>query len=238
MVEIERVLRAHGLPFTTARLNGHRCKPFDAYRAESIGQPVPRGHDVCFVECEVFGLTPAKVIDHHRESDPGYGLPPERYLEGSSLGQLLTHLGMQPTEEQRIICAADHCLAHAYRGLCPGVDPEALGRWRAASRARARGISDEELLAQIEQARRVLRDAPRIRLAGVEVAWLDEPPAEAPEASARDGIPLVYVKREADGRRKAGILGAPAPAVAAFIEQCGLRDVYGDPERGFAGGYL
>lgn len=238
MSEIERVLSEHGLPFTTARWHGRRCKPHTAYQAERIGRRVPAGHDVCFVECEVFGMTPAMVIDHHREGDPGYGLPPQRYLKGSSLGQLLRHLGLEPTETQRIICAADHCLVYAYQGLCPGVDPEALGRWRIATRARARGIRDDELLAQVEAARRALRAAPRIRLGGVDVAWFEEPPAEVSEASAREAIPFAYVRTENDGRKKGGILSAPPEAVTAFIERCGLKGVYGDPARGFAGGYF
>src|SRR5690606_32910939 len=35
--------------------------------------------------------------------------------------------------------AADHCLAAAYRGECPGVDPDALMRWRVAVRAAHQG---------------------------------------------------------------------------------------------------
>jgi hypothetical protein len=31
-----------------------------------------------------------------------------------------------------LAAAADHCLAAAYRGECPGVDPDALMRWRVA----------------------------------------------------------------------------------------------------------
>jgi len=34
-----------------------------------------------------------------------------------------------------LTAAADHCLAAAYRGECPGVDPRALMQWRATSRA-------------------------------------------------------------------------------------------------------
>lgn len=34
-----------------------------------------------------------------------------------------------------LAAAADHCLSHAYRGRCPGVNPEQLMAWRAASRA-------------------------------------------------------------------------------------------------------
>lgn len=34
----------------------------------------------------------------------------------------------------RYTAAADHCLGAAYRGECPGVDPDALMRWRAEGR--------------------------------------------------------------------------------------------------------
>jgi len=39
--------------------------------------------------------------------------------------------------------AADHCLAAAYRGECPGVDPDDLMRWRVATRARHQGRAQE-----------------------------------------------------------------------------------------------
>src|SRR5690606_24433639 len=35
--------------------------------------------------------------------------------------------------------AADHCLGAAYRGECPGVDPDALMHWRVAQRATFQG---------------------------------------------------------------------------------------------------
>lgn len=37
--------------------------------------------------------------------------------------------------EIALCAAADHCLGAAYRGECPGVDPDALMRWRAETRA-------------------------------------------------------------------------------------------------------
>src|SRR5690606_27893763 len=60
--------------------------------------------------------------------------------------------------------AADHCLAAAYRGECPGVDPDALMRWRAASRAAFRRRAVEDVLADVERAREALMDAPVVRL--------------------------------------------------------------------------
>src|SRR5690606_24115507 len=60
--------------------------------------------------------------------------------------------------------AADHCLAAAYRGECPGVDPDALMRWRAESRARFQRRPVEAVLADVERAREALMDAPVVRL--------------------------------------------------------------------------
>jgi hypothetical protein len=43
-------------------------------------------------------------------------MPPERYLEGSSLGQVLRLVEREPSETQRLLAAADHCLTAAYQG--------------------------------------------------------------------------------------------------------------------------
>src|SRR5690606_36820249 len=63
-----------------------------------------------------------------------------------------------------LTAAADHCLAAAYRGECPGVDPDTLMRWRVESRAAFQRRSPAEILADIERARQSLRQAPEIVL--------------------------------------------------------------------------
>lgn len=49
-----------------------------------------------------------------------------------------------------MIAAADHCLAAAYRGECPGVDPDHLMAWRVKTRAAFQGRTVAELEADIE----------------------------------------------------------------------------------------
>lgn len=80
--------------------------------------------------------------------------------------------------------AADHCLGAAYRGECPGVDPDALMRWRAESRAKFQGRTVEEVLADVERARESLRRAPTVVLDGVSPRRKREEgcPAEASRA--------------------------------------------------------
>lgn len=191
-----------------------------------------------------------------------------------------------------LAAAADHCLAAAYRGECPGVDPDELMKWRAETRAKHQKRPVEDILADVERARKALREAPRIDLAGAvrdmrdaftvttvlvapfaegatvdaagvgdsrEVVFGDLAEGtwdegghhtfvrrgvpELPEAAAREGVAYLATVTDRDGRRKVVLGGHTTPeTVEAFLTEWGpaqgLVDVYGDPARGFAGGYL
>jgi len=196
---------------------------------------------------------------------------------------------------QSYICAAaaDHCLAAAYRGECPGVDPDALMRWRVEQRAAHQGRSVEEVLADVERAREALRAAPTVQLAdgidardmreaytvqtvlvvpftdgasvdaaGVgdskfvvfgpraEGAWdegghhtfVEHGVPELPEAAAREGVCFVARLPGPGGRTKIVCQSGTAAQIDAFMRVWapanGLTDIYGDPARGFAGGYM
>jgi len=130
MDAIEQLLKANGYPFAHALFEGRRVRAGNAYRADGTRVELARDLEPVFVECAVPGIERNRVIDHHRAGDPGYDCGPSDYWAGSSLGQAYAFLGIDPTEEARIVAAADHCPAAAYRGLCPGVDPQALRLWR------------------------------------------------------------------------------------------------------------
>lgn len=238
MVTIERILKERGVPYGYATLRNRTVQAHEAYRADGTTSLIPANATIVFVECSVMGLYPSHIIDHHHEGDPGYGKLPAEYLEGSSIGQFLKFMGIEPTQAHRVVAAADHCLMHAYQGRCPGVTAEELQQWRTQTRAIARGLTETELTRQIDVATDVLVRASRIQLGGHSVAFMDELVPEAAEASARAGIAYAYVKREPDGRAKAGIQSAPPAAIQEWMDTCGLRGVYGDPQRGFAGGYF
>ena len=237
MREIVRVLTEAGEAFAYARQAGMNVRPRNAYQADGTSERLVKGTEVLFVECSVLGLSPAQVFDHHRPGDPGYDCGPADYVLGSSLGQVLAFLGKTPTDQQRIICAADHCPDAAYRGECPGLDVYAFADWRLASKAAVKSMSLSEMRALVDEQHVRLRAAERIDVAGVSVAWLPDASDEAPDASARYGIPFMYRKMEPDGREKFGILGAPPHAIEAWMASCGLENVYGTPSRGYAGGY-
>ena len=203
------------------------------------------------------GAAEVVAVDHHRPGDPGYGRPPAEFLAASSLGQVLALLGRDATPEDKIAAAADHCLTAAYAGACPGVDPAALAEWRDASRAVFQRRPVAEVRADREAAELLLRRAAgRVVLApGVQVVDL-RPLGFVPElaeAAARLGVAVLYRLVPTDpggdrsGRVKVGILGAGegTPAGMAPIEAFlggwaageGLVGLYGDPARGYAGGY-
>ncbi len=239
MEMIQRILLAVGETVVYAAVDGQRVRPDSAYRADG---PAVDGPCVV-VECA--GPIGAVVIDHHRPGDPGYGRAAADYWAASSIGQVCDLLGIAATDELRLVAAADHCLAAAYRGECPGVDPDALMAWRVASRAAFQRRDPAGLLADVEATRAALRCAPWLALRPAVVArdMRREPPwPELPEAAARENA--AYVSGPLigpDGRRKYTCAGPPE-VIQAWLAGCGpaadLVDRYGDPARGFAGGYV
>lgn len=323
MAAVERLLTDAGETVAHAAFEFARVHPGNAYRASGYvidGYPgTSWSGDVVFVECDIpdFRVVDCESvtrIDHHRPGDPGYGLPPERYWEASSLGQVCRLLGSEfgigsePGDsdydgvihittwqsqtdlsdfecvyvcDAHLIAAADHCLSHAYRGECPGVDPDALMGWRIRSRAEFQGRPVAEVLSDIELAMASLRVAKLIDLRpcatcdSVGRVPGDEYPCgadccgyethvcpdcdgsaselcrdmrgqhipELPEASAREGICFIADGLPGpDGRIKIVCQSGTPDEIRAFMAQWappnGLTDIYGDPQRGFAGGYL
>jgi hypothetical protein len=237
MEEIERVVRSCGHEVRYALLRQTRVRAEQAYWADSLDAPIPKDATLVFVECSVLGLSCDHLIDHHRAGDPGFGQPPEKYLESSSIGQTLQYLELEPTDTQKVIAAADHCPTQAYQGKCPGVTPEALREWRTATRAVRRGVTPEEMDASILFAKSTLENAERIDVGGCSLPWVCDRKGEIAEASARYNIPFLYAERLNDGRTKMGIMGALPDVIQVWMRECGLTNVYGDPARGYAGGY-
>lgn len=144
-----------------------------------------------------------------------------------------------------LVAAADHCLGAAYRGECPGVDPDELVRWRAESRAQYQRRPVAELLADLAATTEALCLAPRLTLAeGLEpVADMrrDTPWPELPDAAARLGVGYVSGPLIGPDRRPKWTCSGTAEQVAAWMREWApaqrIVGIYGDPVRGFAGGY-
>lgn len=151
MREIANVLRKSARRFVNASKRRLPVNTRNAYDADGVvkisrsGRAMeallPPQQPAVFVECTVRAREPVLRIDHHHPGDPGYAMPPQRYMEGASIGQTLELLEMQPTPTHRLLAAADHCLTAAYQYQCPGVDPKELLFLRASWRARMSGRS-------------------------------------------------------------------------------------------------
>ena len=229
---------------------GNSVKPHEAYNKHKTYPSVLPGDRVVLFECDPDLTHGVKVVarcDHHRPGDPGYGRPPEEYWEASSLGQLCAILGVEPDDEMRIVAAADHCLAAAYAGRCPGVDPRDLLEWRVSCRAEFQGRPKAEVLSDITAACSAIRSARRDSLGVADLRA--RPVRELPEASARMGVPVLYRlpagPNAPDGASaKEGILGdLDGAAVRTYMERWRqdehtVGNPWGDPTRGFAGRWV
>ncbi|TWI52615.1 hypothetical protein IQ22_03385 [Pseudomonas duriflava] len=246
MIIEDLVLKAqHRVAYALAE--ERRVYPGNAYRAERIstrpGQPHGR---TIWVECALADASYPRdiVVDHHHEGDPGFDMPPARYWEGSSLGQVCHLLSLEPTSELRLAAAADHCLSAAYKSLCPGVDPDDLKAWRIASRAKWQKIDPEVLSAKVESAIAQVRQLQPLKVGPYEFFdALDLDIPELSEASAILGKPVMYSLPELrSGRIKVGALNGTPEMMDAWMEFARtvlqLDDVYSSPLRGYAEGYL
>lgn len=139
------------------------------------------------------------------------------------------------------VAAADHCLEAAYRGKCPGVDPEKLLEFRSQWIAEFQKTTAASVKENIREAVEKLKNAKKVVLGGVEVADLADGNVipQLPEAGAYAGIPFVALVPSPDGRKKYVLQAAPPAAIEAFLAGAfaPLYDYYGAPARGFAGGY-
>lgn len=252
MEMIENILKEHKLYYEYAKKNGIRCHSGNAYQADNtvILDEYAMWH--IFIECrydDMLSVPMHTMIDHHKTGDPGYGKPPYKYWEASSLGQVVKFLNAQKiivtrTDEMYLCAAADHCLLAAYHGECnnedqndPIIDPEEIMRWRIATRAKFQNRSEVAILADVENARKILMEKKGAHYADLRGVHIPE----LPEASAREGIPFISSIEDRDGRIKIVMQSAPEWLIEKFMKGeiiPDMKDIYGDPMRGFAGGYI
>lgn len=151
-----------------------------------------------------------------------------------------------------VLCAAaDHCLSSAYRGACPGVDPDELMEWRIRIRAAFQGRDAEEVLADVNAARMKIQSALKDESpkgcgnhqhinGDVVLDFRGQHIPELPEAAAREGIAVLAGPVGKDSPPKYVLLSGGPAVISAFLDGEIAPELvrrYGDPQRGFAGGY-
>jgi hypothetical protein len=237
MDEMERVLKKRELSYLYAKVNGVRVNPGNAYKADNRNE-IPLNTRTVFIECEMQEIGRNVVIDHHRPNDPGYGKPPELFLEASSLGQLLNRLSIERNKEQEVLAAMDHCYCAAVQDKCPGVSGKEVLHKKM----------DEIMKSTIA----TLQRSPIVKIGKVDVFLLEENTGigytasylMAQVAAVSLGIPLLIPSYdEKEGKEKLNLCGSVSEeTVTCFMEQWAPKngwglDIYGNPARGYAGAY-
>lgn len=226
---------------------GHGKPPAEFLAASSLGQVISELAGLRASRSSLVGapMLPWRALTGVPGAYPGKSLI-LRDWEGTGQAWLVSTCDAWRVVPTDLVyaAAADHCLGAAYRGECPGVDPDELMKFRAVQRAAFQGKPVEDILADIAKAQEVLNVADDLGWPGAANDLADmrrpEPIPELPEAATRLGIgymsgPLT----QPDGRRKFTCSGT-VEQVAAWMKWApgrGLTGIYGDPARGFAGGY-
>jgi hypothetical protein len=262
MNAIEKILKHCLEPYVYTCKDGKRVHAGIAYEANTVSDYIRTvtAKEINFVECSFLSGTILdsvsksgiiQIFDHHREGDFGFRQPPSFSYAASSIGQVLVWLqrnyelpfNEKEWQEFRMIAAADHCLMAAYQGKCPGVDPNLLMEWRIRSKAKYQHKSVEYILRNVCRAMNILRreQFTKVIIADEIVAdFGNSTIPELPEAAAREGIAFLATVTDADGRKKRVLQCASEQVIDAWMSdmQDKLVDIYGDPVRGFCGGYL
>jgi hypothetical protein len=251
---IEEVVRNAGLPFAYATTEGKPCHPGNAYTADTVEVPV--GRHLVVVECDpknVGNFSNVVRIDHHRPQDPGFHMGAAEYWEAASIGQLYRLLGLEPTQEARIMAAFDHCFPAAVRGECPGVTAEEVLSLKVREIADGTGTNPTDVEEQIAFYRQVARVAStevigQQPLADLRNYYLGEGYSlyllAAQVAVTIEGYAALLRHRDRVGDpEKITVTGHARPeTVQAFLDDWapahGLVRLYGVPTRGYAGGYI
>lgn len=252
------ICRWRMIPTATATFQGQPVHAGNAYKADGFVQDFGPND---WQQAIIFECNPncagshlvAGICDHHNPGDFGYSLPPEKFWEASSLGQMIKTLGIQEDVEGRedllMIAAGDHCPVDAYAGRCLGIDPKRFAIFRIEQITRFSGKSTKEIAEEI--CRAVIKIiAEEMNVSPVEgvvdVRHYGEIP-QLPEAALRLGhaylaeIPERDRNRQKTGNRKVILGGHTTPKqVEEFLSwarSLGNRigEPYGNPTRGYAG---
>lgn len=252
IIEILMPDRRH--EFALARTeNGMRVHPGNAYQARR--EYSPYSHQLVVIECAFEDMPKDTiVIDHHRPGDPGFDKGPERYWEASSIGQLyqLLELG-EPTQEDRVLAAMDHCAVAGWLGKCPGARPQKILARKIASIVARTGVKEDEVHATITRLSVQLRTSDTIQIdaqtvidfraeflgIGYSLLYLCAQVALLLSGQAA----LLRGKEKADESDRITLSGhASEQTLLAFMQTWapanGIQYVYGVPSRGYAGGYV
>ncbi|MCI0533281.1 hypothetical protein L0Y49_03635 [bacterium] len=232
--------------YAEATVNSEPVTPGNAYRADMPEGGLPGDKKIVFIECGIQGVTPDIRIDHHRHGDFGYDLGPDKFFEASSLGQLFNLLDLQPSYKELVIAAGDHCFSDAMNGKCPGIDPKDVRKKKWSDiHAKVSRIGAYFM--------DVIASAPQIDIGGQKIAFIREsvgmvysvPYLALQTVATETNTPIILRSQDTEmdpWRLQLGGGPVTPDTVILFMNEWGpahgLKNIYGVPSRGYAGGYI
>ncbi len=252
MREIVKILTEKGEMFVFAKIEKERVNPGQAYEADAV--EVPDGYTPVLIETEPANFkdrTDVARIDHHREGDLGYNLDYTRYLEASSLIRLLKLFGMEPTPEQKVLAAMDHCFLDALEGRCEGVTKNEVLRLKIqniAESTRSEYIVVQEKI--LYWLKKIKKSTDSVIVDGIKIVNLtmrnmgigySENLLSAQVAAALSGGAVLFKRKDSKGSPyKISINGRNSEATIryfrdVFCKANHLEAFYGVLTRGYAG---
>lgn len=203
-----------------------------------------------WVECSpAAGKANIDFVDHHQPGDPGFGGPPDKFWESSSLGQVwgVIRPDDSPPEGLLIIAAADHCPHAAYIGDCPGIDPGSVIAFSAEQVALSTGRPLKEILQGVYRHIHKFRKYVPSESFGATLYTRDGPPLTEHEwllfreAALWHGVAVIAPVKTGNDVWVKMAGHTTTELVEEFVRSRGLNGeelerVYGDPHRGYAGG--
>ena len=186
--------------------------------------------------------------------------PFEKNLSGVQPGDIVpvTQEDGGQTKELWVVCAADnslrqipkeivysaasdHCLLDAYHKRCHGVSKNSLMSWRIVNLSRSQRVPPFVVSNQIRKARQILRTLynPAVK-PYADLTGIVPPPSRLSEAAAIEGIPFLCMYPGTRGKRLF-MCSQDRELLQRFAAGeivPNLKEVYGDPARGFMGGVV
>jgi hypothetical protein len=227
-----------------ATKDGHPVRYDEMYRADA---PAPT-LDQLWVECSPEGgkANGLNFVDHHQPGDPGFNRPPEESWEASSLGQVwrVLHGDKKAPDALKLIAAVDHCPHAAYSGRCRDVLPGDVVAFSAERIAISSDTSFKDTVAAIWQRIHHFKSQRLTRVEDVELFDNGRSIITNPdwlilrEAALWQGI-AVKARVAVEGEVWEKVAGHTTEVfIDHYIATCGLERVYGDAQRGYAGGLV
>lgn len=251
MREIARVAKRADHTVQYAMHRGQRVHPGNANEADALAD-VKEGDVLVCIACRP-RVMPKKVtmvyIDHTQSR--GSRRKPGDFWTASSVGQVYARLSLRPSQAVKVLAAMAYCFDAAMRDECSGVSRDEVLECKVREIAATHGVSTSEVQARIQERRRQLNSCQSpvgLKVIDARKYYLGEGYSLdllcMQVAVSLTGKAALLRHRDRVGEpEKVSLTGNVTSELLRFFvkewaQSEGLKKVYSNVERGYAGGYV